>query len=164
MLRGRQRSSRCARIADTTKISVSALKALEENDVAQLPGGIFTRAFVRAYAAEVGLDPEQTVHDFIAQMPADGIAAGTKYDDRPHEYALSESRQRMAGPVLSLLLVGVAVAALLFFVWTLGVPTSTGAPAEPARAVEPEQAPPPRRDPLVRADAPTPIEPVPQAR
>ncbi len=31
-------------IADTTKISITALEALEENDVARLPGGIYSRA------------------------------------------------------------------------------------------------------------------------
>ena len=70
-------------IADTTKISVRALEALEENDVARLPGGIFTRGFVRSYAAEVGLDPEQTMRDFMAQLPAEEIAEVTTADDRP---------------------------------------------------------------------------------
>ena len=149
-------------IADTTKISVSALEALEENDVARLPGGIFTRGFVRAYAAEVGLDPEQTIRDFMAQTPAEGIAEGTKGDDRSHEHELSESQQRMAGTVLGLVLVGVLVAALLFFSGTRGVPTGTGTPAAPATAVEPEPAPPPRLDPPIRAVPPTPIAPVPQ--
>ena len=44
-------------IAASTKISVGALEALERNDVSKLPGGIFSRAFVRSYAVEVGLDP-----------------------------------------------------------------------------------------------------------
>ena len=57
-------------IATTTKIPVDALDALEENDVARLPGGIFSRGFVRSYAAAVGLNPEQTVRDFVAQLPA----------------------------------------------------------------------------------------------
>ena len=57
-------------IVDTTKISVSALEALEENDVARLPGGIYLRGFIRSHAAAVGLDPEQTMRDFMAQVPA----------------------------------------------------------------------------------------------
>ena len=35
-------------IATATKISVSALEALERNDLSRLPGGIFSRAFVRS--------------------------------------------------------------------------------------------------------------------
>ncbi len=150
-------------IADTTKISVSSLEALEENDVARLPGGIYSRAFVRSYAAEVGLDPEQTLRDFMAQVPAEGIAEGTKYDNRSHEHDVFQSQQRMARTVLELVLVGVPMAALLLFFGTRGVPTGTGTPAEPATAGEPVPAPPPRLDPPIRADPPTPIEPVPLA-
>ena len=56
-------------IANTTKISVRALEAVERNDLSHLPGGIFTRAFVRAYAAEVGLDPEGILREFLSQAP-----------------------------------------------------------------------------------------------
>ena len=52
-------------IAATTKISVASLEALERNDLSRLPGGIFSRAFVRSYAQEVGLDPDETVREFI---------------------------------------------------------------------------------------------------
>jgi cytoskeleton protein RodZ len=44
-------------VANVTRITVRALEAVERNDLSRLPGGIFTRSFVRAYAAEVGLDP-----------------------------------------------------------------------------------------------------------
>ena len=56
-------------IATTTKISVLSLEALERNDVGRLPGGIFVRAFVRAYAKEVGLDPEDAVRRYIGRFP-----------------------------------------------------------------------------------------------
>ncbi len=57
-------------ISNTTKISFPALEALERNDISRLPGGIFSRAFVRAYAQSVGLDPEETVRDFVAAFPS----------------------------------------------------------------------------------------------
>ena len=56
-------------IANVTKITVSALEAIERNDIAKLPGGLFARSFVRAYADELGLDIEQTVREFFAQFP-----------------------------------------------------------------------------------------------
>ncbi len=56
-------------IAKTTKISVSALDALERYDASSLPGGIFTRAFVRSFAIEVGLDPETSLQEFLARCP-----------------------------------------------------------------------------------------------
>jgi cytoskeletal protein RodZ len=43
-------------ISRTTKIPRSLLEAIERDDVARLPQGFFTRAFVRAYAHEVGVN------------------------------------------------------------------------------------------------------------
>src|SRR5205823_9633732 len=63
-------------IAAATKISMSVLEALERNNISRLPGGIFSRAFVRSYAIEVGLDPEATIQEFIAQFPHDAVTAG----------------------------------------------------------------------------------------
>jgi transcriptional regulator with XRE-family HTH domain len=63
-------------IADATKISVRALEGLERNDISLLPGGIFSRAFVRAYAREIGVDPEQTVAEFITRFPDERITQG----------------------------------------------------------------------------------------
>jgi len=65
-------------IATATKISVTALEALERNDFSRLPGGIFSRAFVRAYAIQVGLDPEQTVQDFLIEYELNDNAAAEK--------------------------------------------------------------------------------------
>jgi len=48
-------------IANSTRISVMSLEALERSDLSRLPGGIFTRSFIRAYAQEVGLDPDRTI-------------------------------------------------------------------------------------------------------
>ena len=139
-------------IATTTKISVSALEALEENDVARLPGGIFTRAFVRSYAAEVGLDPEQTMRDFVAQVPAEAIDEERTFDDRLREHELFQSQQLMAGTVLKLVLIGLPVAGLLLFFGTRGVTTGTDtpapAPAEAAPARVPVELPVPTQPPV----------------
>lgn len=61
-------------IANVTKISVRALEAVERNDFSRLPGGIYTRAFVRAYACEVGLDPNVALKAFLEQCPEDAAA------------------------------------------------------------------------------------------
>ena len=54
-------------IADNTKISIRFLEALEEDRIDVLPGGLFPRSFVRQYSTFVGLDPDRTVADFLAQ-------------------------------------------------------------------------------------------------
>jgi cytoskeletal protein RodZ len=51
-------------IADATKISVRFLRALEEDRVDVLPGGLFPRAFVKQYAQFLGLDAEKLAADF----------------------------------------------------------------------------------------------------
>ncbi len=140
-------------IAETTKISVSALEALEENDVAQLPGGIFTRAFVRSYAAEVGLDPEETMRDFVAQVPPEEIDEEKKYDNQSHEHDLFESQQRMAGTVLKLVAIGLPVAVLLLYLGTRAVTTGTDAP---------EASPPAPVERPVRTEPPATAEPISQ--
>lgn len=53
-------------IAKATKIGIRALHALEDEHFEQLPGGIFNKGFVRAYAKFLGLDEEQMVADFMA--------------------------------------------------------------------------------------------------
>lgn len=58
-------------ISAVTKISVSTLEALENNDISRLPGGIFSRAVVRSYASEVGLDPKDTLHVFLEKFPSE---------------------------------------------------------------------------------------------
>jgi cytoskeletal protein RodZ len=70
--RARERSGRSLRdIADVTKLSIRNLSALEHNRITQLPGGIYRRAIVRAYAAHVGLDPEKTLRAFLTHYPDD---------------------------------------------------------------------------------------------
>jgi hypothetical protein len=56
------------RLSSTTKISPRVLQAIETCDERQLPAWVFTRSFVRSYATEVGLDPEDTVHRYLEQF------------------------------------------------------------------------------------------------
>jgi len=56
-------------IADSTKISLSLLAALERNDMSRWPKGIFRRAFVREYVAALGLPPEPIVAEFVRLFP-----------------------------------------------------------------------------------------------
>ena len=78
-------------IANATKISVGALEALERNDISRLPGGIFSRAFVRSYAIEVGLDPDATIQEFIAQFPHDSVTAGHPTTEHVEDHGRSRA-------------------------------------------------------------------------
>lgn len=58
-------------ISKSTKISSRALRALEEEKFDKLPGGIFNKGFVRAYARHLGIDEDEAVADFIAASGGD---------------------------------------------------------------------------------------------
>ena len=52
-------------IAADTKIGTRLLRALEEEHFDSLPGGIFNKGYVRAYARCVGIDEEQAVAEYL---------------------------------------------------------------------------------------------------
>jgi hypothetical protein len=54
-------------ISENTKVSLPLLEGLEADDISRWPGGIFRRAFVRAYAESVGLDPDDVFKRFEQQ-------------------------------------------------------------------------------------------------
>jgi cytoskeleton protein RodZ len=52
-------------IADATKIGTRLLRAVEEEHFELLPGGIFNKGFVRAYAKYLGLNEDEAVADYL---------------------------------------------------------------------------------------------------
>lgn len=54
-----------AEISESTKISKRWLQALEDEEFELLPGGVFNRGFVRAYAHFLGLNEDQAVADYV---------------------------------------------------------------------------------------------------
>lgn len=59
-------------IAESTKISRRHLESLEKEDFASLPGGVFNKGFVKAYARYLGIDEDQAAADYaaVANEPA----------------------------------------------------------------------------------------------
>src|SRR5688500_8929729 len=104
-------------IAASTKISVAALEALERNDVSKLPGGIFSRSFVRSYAAEVGLDPEETVNEFLERFQGEPAPErGPVVHVPEEEIAFEQRKQRAARVFLVAVFVMLVAAAVLVYV------------------------------------------------
>jgi len=62
-------------IADATKISVRYLEALEQNRFDILPGGVFNKGFIRAYATFIGADGDSFVDTYLQEMAAREMAA-----------------------------------------------------------------------------------------
>jgi cytoskeletal protein RodZ len=69
-------------VALSTKIGTRFLRAMEEEKFDQLPGGIFNRGFVRAYARRVGIDEEQAVADYL-EVTGETIPTGQPEDSVP---------------------------------------------------------------------------------
>ena len=63
-------------ISSATKISLRFLEAIEREDFSKLPGGIFSRSFIRSYARYLGLDEERVLA--LARIGARGRASGVE--------------------------------------------------------------------------------------
>jgi cytoskeletal protein RodZ len=120
-------------IAVATKISVTALEALERNDISRLPGGIFSRGIVRSYAIEIGLDAEQTVREFLSQFPHDSVTAGSPHVPQ-EDHAAIESSRRSAETTVKLLAVSVPIAAGILYFTLMARPREAVSDARPERA------------------------------
>lgn len=120
-------------IATSTKISTVALEALERGELSKLPGGIFSRAFVRAYATEVGLDPDEVVSQFLVEL---GVHESQLGDDEIHPEVTADDRafleqQRRAALWLR---IGIGVFVLLIIAGVMWWKVSNDAPQDDAAA------------------------------
>lgn len=52
-------------ISDQTHISIRYLEAIEADDYKQLPGGIFNRSFIKAYAKHIGFDEKEAIEGYM---------------------------------------------------------------------------------------------------
>lgn len=63
-------------VADQTKIGSPFLVALERGDCSKWPGGIYSRAWIRAYAAAIDLDPDEVGSRFNRCFAANAFPEG----------------------------------------------------------------------------------------
>ena len=94
-------------IAEQTKISLRALRALEAEDWEVLPAEIYIRGFIRCYCETIGLDPHEAIQRFEkSYRPA-----------KPQESPLADEG---TAPGWRRVLLWIAVAVALIFVVLLG--------------------------------------------
>ena len=146
-------------IAEATKIGTRSLRALEEQDFDKLPGGIFNKGFVRAYARYLGLDEEQAVADYLAALN-EAQAAGKTTRQEPGANDVSPERDIFLPEVeesepmrlpLGPIAVVVVVAVLLFSGWRYY--SKNGLP-NLRRVRAAAQQPPPAAKPAAKPAAP----------
>src|SRR5215471_21144512 len=58
-------------VAKSTKVSITTLQHIESNQFDHLPEGIYLKGYLRAFAAEVGLNPDDVVNEYMGQHPAE---------------------------------------------------------------------------------------------
>jgi cytoskeleton protein RodZ len=94
-------------ITESTKISRRHLEALEGEHFDQLPGGVFNKGFVRAYARFLGIDGDQAVADYAA--------ASNEQPEPEDKFPLEihEQPKRNLNPRRSYLPLAFAIAALV---------------------------------------------------
>lgn len=84
-------------IAAETRVKPELLDALENNDLSAWPRGVYARAWIRAYASAVGLDPIDTVDEFCRLFPqGDRRANGTIREMAAIVASQSEYRDEIA--------------------------------------------------------------------
>src|SRR5687768_12292940 len=136
-------------IANSTRISVTSLEALERSDLSRLPGGIFTRAFIRAYAQEVGLDPDRTIQDFIAELPPEAATA-TAHPAAVEDGDALDSERKAVATAIRLILVSLPIIGLVIYYGTRNAPAPASPVAAPAEVAEAPPSPPPDTPPAAQ--------------
>ena len=94
-------------ISQATKISLRLLKALEDSDLKKLPAPTFTRGFIRAYAKHLGIDPEEKVNAYLADLAGGRPEAPSAKKARPRS-RFWRGRRSTSGTI-----VGVVIAVLV---------------------------------------------------
>lgn len=104
-------------VADVTKLGVRVLDALERNQMDRLPPGIFRRAVVRAYAKEIGLDPEATLLAFLARHPDNLPPPGRHIGPLADPPLRMAQTSGMSPPLILGLIVAAVVLLVAAYVW-----------------------------------------------
>ena len=98
-------------ISDQTRISMHYLEAIESNDYKRLPGGIFNRSFVKAYAKYVGYDEKEAVEGYTRYMRDSGDT-GEEVATTPYHSKVYTDSPATRSPILTVVLAIVILAIL----------------------------------------------------
>jgi len=133
-------------VSEATKIGLRYLEALEANRFDRLPGGLFNKGFIRAYAKFIGLDGEAMVNAYLFDLnsrqnppPTRPRYAGFSIEETdpsvppPEEHPPAPSRRRALAGILGA--AALVVAAILWLIVFRG-PAAPPGKASSSRAQE----------------------------
>jgi len=98
-------------ICDQTRISIHYLEAIEADDYKRLPGGVFNRSFIKAYARCVGYDEREAVEGYTRYLREHGETSDDVNTTPMHSKVYTETPATRS-PVLTVFL-AVLILALL---------------------------------------------------
>jgi cytoskeleton protein RodZ len=108
-----QRGIPLREVSNETRISIRYLEAIESNDYKHLPGGIFNRSFVKAYARSVGFDEKEAVEAYTRYM-REQSEAGDDVATTPYHSKVYTDAPATRSPILTVILAIVILAILTF--------------------------------------------------
>ena len=122
-------------ISDQTRITMRHLEAIESGEYKHLPGGIFNKSFIKAYARSVGFDEQKALDIYAREMRERGDSSDepgtTPYRSRVYTDG-DASRSPLVTGFLSLLILGVLV--LLVYAGLHYYRRTEGAASDPSSA------------------------------
>ncbi|UCF69115.1 MAG: helix-turn-helix domain-containing protein [Acidobacteriota bacterium] len=107
-------------VSESTKINVRYLEALERNEFTYLPGGAFTKGFIRAYARSIGADESAMIDAYLFELAQQERGEGesrraetsSTYADLARHFQVRAGGEEVRRRRLRWLVVGVVAVAL----------------------------------------------------
>ena len=159
--RREERGTSLAEISEATRIGTRFLKAIESDNFSVLPGGIYTRNFIRSYAERVGMEEDAAIALYHQQVSGQPSELPQPANVEPTPVPKSEARVRRpetiafrpdvpsrtnwstiviaAGVLLIILIIAVSLVQRLNRAQSEGDAQSTGDTPAPAASTPPNQ-------------------------
>src|SRR5918999_405150 len=101
-------------ISEQTRISTRYLEAIEADDYKRLPGGIFNKSFIKAYAKYIGFDEHEALEGYARTAREQGASpddvVSTPY--QPRVYTDGNSRSPLVTGILTILILAILTLAV----------------------------------------------------
>jgi cytoskeleton protein RodZ len=104
-------------ISEQTRISMRYLEAIETDDYRRLPGGIFNRSFIRAYAKFVGFDEHEAIEEYNRTLLEHGESTDDDANRSVRSQVYTDDGPHNRSPLMTLLLAIIILAVLSLSVW-----------------------------------------------
>jgi cytoskeletal protein RodZ len=98
-------------ISDHTRISMRYLEAIENDDYKRLPGGIFNRSFIKAYAKHIGFDEREALEGYARTAREHG-GSPDEVNTTPHHSTVYMDGGSSRSPLATLFLMLIILAIL----------------------------------------------------